>query len=180
MTSDRAAIEFRPARDADVATVAAIWRVGWQDGHTGHVPAELEERRLAGDWSAEVRARLPSTSVAVSREGDEVVGFVTVIDDELEQVYLDRSARGSGLAAELLRHGEDVVRAAGHPVAWLAVVAGNARARRFYEREGWVDGGPSEYAATTAGGPVAVTVHRHERALADPGAAGPDGGEPAV
>jgi hypothetical protein len=34
-------------------------------------------------------------------------------------------------------------RANGHRKAWLAVVAGNARARAFYERAGWVDEGPS-------------------------------------
>ncbi len=45
---------------------------------------------------------------------------------------------------------------AGHPTAWLAVVAGNARARRFYERSGWSDRGQFDYAAASDHGPIPV------------------------
>ncbi len=69
-------------------------------------------------------------------------------DDEVEQVYVDASARGSGTAATLLDRGEEIV-AATYDRAWLAVVAGNVRARRFYERRGWVDAGPFDYSAET-------------------------------
>jgi RimJ/RimL family protein N-acetyltransferase len=40
----------------------------------------------------------------------------------------------------LLDRGEEIVRAT-YDRAWLAVVAGNARARRFYERAGWAADG---------------------------------------
>ena len=51
-----------------------------------------------------------------------------------------------------------------HPRAWLAVVEGNARARRFYEREGWVDTGPLAYEAPhPEGGTVPVPVRRYEK-----------------
>ena len=49
--------------------------------------------------------------------------------------------------------------------AWLAVVAGNARARRFYERRGWSDGGPFEYAAAGDHGPIPVPSHRYVKDL---------------
>jgi hypothetical protein len=48
-------------------------------------------------------------------------------------------------------------------VAWLAVVAGNARARRFYAREGWHDAGPFEYVAQVDGGGIPLACHRYER-----------------
>jgi ribosomal protein S18 acetylase RimI-like enzyme len=40
------------------------------------------------------------------------------------------------VAVTLLDHAEGVL-AETHDTIWLAVVAGNARARRFYERRGW-------------------------------------------
>jgi hypothetical protein len=42
-------------------------------------------------------------------------------------------------------------------VAWLAVVPGNARARRFYERSGWADDGGFDYVA----GEITVPCRRY-------------------
>ena len=52
---------------------------------------------------------------------------------------------------DLLEVAEHRVAASGHASAWLAVVAGNARARRFYERCGWVDTGDLPYEVTAGG-----------------------------
>ena len=43
--------------------------------------------------------------------------------------------------------------------AWLAVVAGNARARRFYEKRGWRDTGDLPY-EVVAGGQTYVSPCR--------------------
>ncbi|WP_235503596.1 GNAT family N-acetyltransferase [Aeromicrobium sp. Root344] len=107
-------------------------------------------------------SRTPLTTVAVA--DDQVIGFVTVHEDEIEQVYVDASARGSGTAALLLDHGEQLV-GASYERAWLAVVAGNARARRFYERRGWVDAGPFDYSAETDDGTFTVPALRYEKDL---------------
>jgi GNAT superfamily N-acetyltransferase len=64
-----------------------------------------------------------------------------VVDDEIEQIYVASEHRGTGAATELLLHAERRVAANGFLAAWLAVVDGNVRARRFYERNGWTDGG---------------------------------------
>jgi hypothetical protein len=55
--------------------------------------------------------------------------------------------------------------------AWLAVATGNARARRFYERQGWVDEGRFDYPAQSDAGPIPVDCHRYAIAVApaDPG-----------
>jgi GNAT superfamily N-acetyltransferase len=97
-------------------------------------------------------------------DGSEVVGFVTVRDDEVEEVFVAAGARGNGTADALLRHAEQVI-AARHEVAWLAVVDGNARARRFYERNGWRDVGGFDYAAEIAGGRLPVPSRRYEKRL---------------
>jgi GNAT superfamily N-acetyltransferase len=64
-------------------------------------------------------------------------------------------------AAALLTEAERLVRDNGHEQAWLAVVVGNARARRFYQRRGWADQGPFDYPAAGPNGPIAVPVHRY-------------------
>lgn len=61
---------------------------------------------------------------------------------------------------------ERLVGAGGHDRAWLAVATGNGRARRFYERQGWVDEGPFDYPAAAADGPVAVPCHRYVKPVA--------------
>ena len=125
------------------------------------MPADLERERLAGSWRDEVAARVDHTWVA--EVGDDVVGFVTVVDDELEDIYVTDASRGTGIATTLLHHAEHVVRDAGFESVWLAVVAGNARARRFYARHGWADDGPFEHTARTASGPITVPAHRYRR-----------------
>ena len=71
-------------------------------------------------------------------------------------------ARGTGVASLLLHHGEAEIRTGGYALAWLAVVAGNQRARTFYAREGWRDAGPFDYLAETESGPFLVPCHRYE------------------
>jgi len=157
---------LRRAALDDASAVAEIWRAGWLDGHAGNVPEGLvRHRQDINDYVPRARDRIDTMWVAASHEG-RVLGFVVVKDDELEQVYVDRSARGSGVAAALLRQGEDEVRRAGHTRAWLAVVAGNARARAFYARQGWRDAGPFIYHAETAEGTFPVPSHRYEVDLA--------------
>jgi len=155
-------IALRPATPDDAEAVATIWHAGWPDGHLGHVPAALVEHRQRADFDRRVPGRLPTTTVAVS--GSQVVGFVTVVDDEIEQLYVAEPARGSDAAATLLQHGEELIaRHAG--TAWLAVVAGNARARRFYERQGWSNAGPFDNMADIDSGTIAVPCLRYEKSF---------------
>jgi GNAT superfamily N-acetyltransferase len=156
-------VALRAATADDVDAIASIWHRGWSDGHLGHVPDALVRHRRAGDFRALVPPRVATTTVAETELG--VVGFVTIRDDEVEEVYVDRTARGRGVADALLGHAEAVV-AERFDHAWLAVVAGNARARRFYERCGWSDAGPHAYAAPLPdGSTVPVPVRRYERRL---------------
>lgn len=58
---------------------------------------------------------------------------------ELASLNVSRAARGSGLAAHLLE-----LALGGRP-AYLWVVEGNVRARRFYERHGFVADGVTRW-----------------------------------
>lgn len=157
---------LRKATPDDVGAVARIWHTGWNDGHLGHVPPGLLAYRTNEHFASRARDRVGSMWVAESQ--GQIAGFVVVKGDEVEQVFVDRAARGSGVAAMLLRRAECEIRSAGHRRAWLAVVAGNRRARSFYSREGWRDSGPFTYQAETAAGPFAVPSHRYEIDLVDP------------
>jgi len=159
-----ARITIRPALADDAPAIAAIWESAWRDAHLGNVPDSLVEMRTPESFRERAAARVPETSVAVV-EGV-VAGFVTNADDELEQLFVDRAYRGTGLADALMVDAERRLREAGHRQAWLAVVAGNARARRFYERSGWTDEGPFEYVADGPDGPISVAAHRYVKALA--------------
>src|SRR5919112_5478681 len=108
------------ARSDDVAAVAAIWRDGWTDGHLGHVPAELVAIRTPESFVTRAAARRADTTVA--EVDGEIAGFVMVVGDEVEQVYVAAGHRGSGVATALLAAAERLVADNGHEVAWLAVV----------------------------------------------------------
>jgi hypothetical protein len=107
---------------------------------------------LAESFRSRAAQRVGDTVVAVAGEGRQVAGFVMVVADEVEQVYVSTAHRGSGVAGLLLAEAERLVAVAGHRRAWLAVVAGNTRARRFYERCGWADDELFDYAAAIWGG----------------------------
>ena len=139
--------------------MAAIWYAGWQDGHLGHVPDELVAYRTKESFWTRAAQRVADTTVAVV--DDEIAGFVMVVGAEVEQVYVAREHRGSGVAGTLLTEAERQVKAAGHQEAWLAVVTGNARARRFYERSGWTDSGPFDYPAPVERGTLPIPCHRY-------------------
>ena len=143
--------------------MAEIWYSGWQDGHLGLVPQELVEVRTRGSFPTRASERIADTSVATVDGA--VAGFVMVVDDEVEQVYVSADHRGTGVADALMAEAERRVREGGHEKAWLAVVAGNARARAFYERAGWADEGSFDYAASVEGGTITLPCRRYTKLL---------------
>jgi ribosomal protein S18 acetylase RimI-like enzyme len=154
-------VSLRPATPADSAAVAQIWYDGWRDGHLGHVPDALTAIRTEESFGTRAAQRVGDTVVATV-DGT-VAGFVMVVDDEVEQVYVAKESRGSGVAATLLTEAERLVAANGHERAWLAVAPGNSRARRFYERNGWTDEGLFDYPAASESGPISVPCHRYAK-----------------
>lgn len=149
---------IRPATPADAPAVARIWEAGWRDAHLGNVPDELVRVRTAESFSTRAAQRVADTAVA--EVDGQVAGFVMVDGDEVDQVYVDVAHRGTGVAGTLLAAAARLVAAAGHDRAWLAVVTGNARARRFYEREGWTDDGLFVHDAPVEGGSIPVECRR--------------------
>jgi GNAT superfamily N-acetyltransferase len=156
-----AAVTVRSGGGDDAAAIAEIWSSGWRDAHVGLVPDALVDVRTDESFRARASERVGEALVAVV--DGVVAGFVMVVDDEVEQFYVSAAHRGTGVADALMRKAEQAVRARGHDKAWLAVVDGNARARRFYERAGWRDEGPFDYAAATQEGPIPVPCRRYTK-----------------
>ena len=156
-------VRLRSAGPDDAATVAEIWRTGWREAHIGRVPATLVAARTEESFCTRAMESVSKTTVAMI--GAELAGFVMVAGDEVEQLYVSARNRGAGVADALLRHAERRIKAAGHRVAWLAVVPANTRARRFYGRMGWTDEGPFEHLAPGADGPIRVPAHRYVKRL---------------
>jgi putative acetyltransferase len=144
---------LRPATGNDVDAIARLFHRGWHDVHPGRVPEGLTERRTPEAFHERVAQRVAETDETTVADVDgTIAGFVMVNDDgEAEQVYVDRAFRGSGVAALLLTEAERQIAAAGHDVAWLVVVRGNARAQAFYAKQGWADQGDFDYPVTALG-----------------------------
>lgn len=157
------ALELRAATEADIPRIAEIWGPAWRDGHLGGVPDELVRIRTPENFVQRSTAIQPHTTLAVL-DGT-VVGFVAIAGDEIDQLFVDAAARGLGIADTLLATGEQQIAAAGHDDAWLAVVATNARARRFYERNGWSDDGEFSYTTDAPGGTIEVPCRRYVKRL---------------
>ena len=157
------ALDLRAATGDDILRIAEIWRPAWLDGHLGGVPDELVRIRTPENFLVRATKIQPHTTLAVL--DGVTVGFVAVAEDEIDQLFVESGARGLGIADVLLRAGEEAIAAAGHPEAWLAVVATNARARRFYARNGWRDGGAFTYETDGDEGTLEVPCHRYEKSL---------------
>ena len=153
-------VALRPAQPSDLRDIAEVWQAAWHDGHRGHVPHALIRARDPAYFEARSGELVDHITVAV--DGEELLGVLIVTADELQQLMVTAAARGRGVGGQLLAEAERQVAARGYDEIWLAVVPGNATARRFYESHGWVDRGQETYdAVALSGGTVPVPVCRY-------------------
>ncbi len=149
-----------------VPQIAEIWEAGWHEAHAEIVPPDLRRLRTSESFLERAEVYLPSTRIA--QTGHEVLGLSMTKEDELYQMYVSPRARGSGVARALIKDAECRIRDSGHSTAWLACAVGNERAKRFYEKSGWVDKGCHSVELETTEGPFPLQVWRFEKRL-EPG-----------
>lgn len=165
----------RPATLADAPGIAEVQVLAWQAAYVGLMPQEyldaLEVADRTAYWQRGLTTGRPGTRLLVVTEGPLVVGFAVVGGalepegsplGELYAINLRPDTWGRGVGALLLAAAEETLVDLGHPEAVLWVVPGNARARRFYERHGWVSDAV-ERVATVFG--VTVPEVRYRRRL---------------
>lgn len=156
-------MNVRTAKEAELDLLASIWYDGWQDAHARILPAELARHRSLESF----RHRLQSTlqNVRVAGPPSQPLGLCITNGDELYQLYVSASARGSGLAAALLADAEERFSALGIQTAWLACAIGNTRAAKFYEKHGWRRIGNTISQLPTSDGVFPLEVWRYEKNL---------------
>ena len=128
-------MQVRAAEVAEIGTLARIWYDGWQDAHAEILPEELKRIRTLESFQERLRAAL--ADVRVAGPPNAPVGLCIIKGDELYQLYVSATARGTGIAAALLEEAEHRLASGGVDTAWLACAIGNGRAARFYEKCGW-------------------------------------------
>jgi ribosomal protein S18 acetylase RimI-like enzyme len=140
---------IRPALPGDEAAVAGVHVRSWQVGYRGMMPdAYLEtlrpEERAQRYSFGEADPHKPATLLALA--DDVICGFATIMPSpdvgslgkgELAALYVDPECWGRGLGAMLLAEARARLATRGFGSAVLWVLAGNTRAQRFYERDGW-------------------------------------------
>jgi GNAT superfamily N-acetyltransferase len=151
-------MHIRPARPQDVEAVLDVWHEGWWDGHGTAAPERLRKFRDRAGLAARIVPIVPWMKVAES--GGRIVGFVSVKADELSNLFVSRTVRGTDVASRLLAEGEAMLADAGIEEAFLWCAVGNDRAYGFYIREGWRDDGVVECDVDTPDGPARFPSHR--------------------
>lgn len=122
-------VRVRRATPADGDAIADVWLASWRatfDFPPGH-PDEAVRR-----WLTESLVPASETWVAETTDG-RVVAMMALSDTMVEQLYVAPDWFGRGVGRRLLELAKER-RPAGLDLACFAV---NARARRFYERQGF-------------------------------------------
>jgi GNAT superfamily N-acetyltransferase len=145
----------RPAVVGDAEAIASVHVRAWQVGYRGQLPDDfldgLSIEQRATDWRAGLSHPLEDRTVLVVEDpvDGHVCGFSTVGDPredsgpaapgegQLWAINLEPEAWGRDIGTDLLAGACDALRARGWDAAYLWALETNARARRFYEREGW-------------------------------------------
>jgi GNAT superfamily N-acetyltransferase len=156
-------MDVRPVEASGVTILAKLWYDGWQDAHAKILPAEFVRLRTRESFDERLRTSF-SDARAVGPVGA-AVGFHMLKGDELNQLYVAASSRGSGVASILIADAEALLARNGVANAWLACAIGNDRAARFYEKSAWTHAGNMINRLETPAGVFSLECWRYEKTL---------------
>lgn len=142
---------FRDAVPADAAMLSALARQSFTETF-GHLydPADLAaflDRHTPAAWAEEIAD--PAYAIRIAEQGGAPVGYAKLGPPtlpfeprgaaiELRQFYLLGPAQGTGAAQTMMAWVIETARDRGAADLYLSVFVDNHRARRFYERHGFV------------------------------------------
>jgi ribosomal protein S18 acetylase RimI-like enzyme len=170
-------MNLRPALPDDALAVGRVHVRAWQAAYRGLMPEEYlnglrpQERAQRYDF-ASLDPSKPRTLVAL--EADALLGFATIApardedaagQGELCALYVDPDCWGRGVGRTLVSAARSDLSRLGFTQAVLWVMAGNARAQRFYRADGWT---PDALQREQQVWRVSVTTVRYSRVLESP------------
>ena len=129
-----AAFKLRPYRDGDEDAAIALWQQTWQRAYP-HIDFAARVPWWRERWRSEL---VPKAAIIVAEQAGALAGFVTIDPSGyLDQLVVSPDHWGSELADRLV---EEAKRLSPARIT-LLVNTDNARAIRFYERNGLVHAG---------------------------------------
>lgn len=154
---------------SDAGVLASLHIVAWQHAYRDQFSegflAGLDVERRTAWFTRQIES---GSGVLVAEDSGRLAGFCFFGESsdtgwgEVFAIYVHPDSWGKGRGFELLRACESEFEKAGFVRALLWVLAGNTRARSFYERQGWTLGKPIRLEEI---GGVQVTEVRYERIL---------------
>ena len=130
---------IRRAHASDVLQVATLYHAVWHETQARFMPtAECTRRSI--EFFVDRMTALLSTTLVEARDGT-MVAFSAWKGPLLSQIFVAAAHRGSSIAPNLMTASEGEMAKEGTSEAELHCAVGNERARRFYERMGWLHSG---------------------------------------
>jgi putative acetyltransferase len=118
---------IRPYRDGDLEQLLDVWYRASRIAH-GFLPDDFFERErdeIAERW-------LPAAETIVYLDGDRVVGFLSLVGNDVGAIFVDPQRQGEGIGRALMDRARP-----SRPFLELDVFEENAIGRRFYDAYGF-------------------------------------------
>ena len=118
---------IRPYADSDLEVVLDVWYRASVIAHPflGEAFLAVERRRIADRW-------LPIAETMVDDVNGRVVGFLSLIGNEVGAIFVDPDHQGHGVGRALMDHARR-----SRPFLELEVFEANEMGRRFYDAYGF-------------------------------------------
>lgn len=142
---------------ADAEALASLGATTFRDTFSGTCTDEDMQEFLAENFNLQqVTNELANEQdlyyLAISN--GEPIGYLRLMEDysnfplmkqwkalELKRLYVDKAFHGLGIAQDLMKFAEQLARQNQFEVIWLGVWEHNLRAKKFYEKSGFIDSG---------------------------------------
>ncbi|MBT8206888.1 MAG: GNAT family N-acetyltransferase [Acidimicrobiia bacterium] len=121
-------MKIRPYAEEDLGPLLDVWYRASLVAHS-FLPEdffETEREQIASQW-------VPIAETTISEIDGVLVGFMSLIGNEVGAIFVDPDQHGRGVGRALMDAARDR-----HPVLELNVFEANAVGRRFYDRYGFV------------------------------------------
>jgi GNAT superfamily N-acetyltransferase len=127
-------MRVRPARAADAGGIVDVWLRSRAASVPGIPPPVHSDQEVLGYFESVV---LAEREVWVAEDGDAVVAVLALEDEWVDHLYVDPDRTGRGIGSVLIAVAKEQ-----RPLGLrLWTFQANVRARRFYERHGFVETG---------------------------------------